>query len=383
MLDKLAAYESALSITFLAAPIVRNWDSPENGPLLFQEYSLWKFGLCSNLRRAVHAYMSCAEESHAVHFGWDDQKQRPDLTPLGKRLIACIDLYTMQLNDSDSAPVDKSWNTHIYEESSKVRIFRRTLGCTASKILAGRLYLGRSKLKPIDMQMLQHSLEKAVEICSRPKFVAWNRSFEKEMSYTRNSVATLLKELRALDRPLLAIPLALTLPTVATALKDSKIGATKKGQDTSSFPECYLDHLQTVAGFVQWLGREFNHLKVSHLVSLSGTTAHNPECRLLFFVADTQEASAESFRRTIYLAWNDYFIGHSGTNRWVLSTGAIHQPKADILKFSGGKSDSWQKLERLIDLMLFSNLNCERLKLPKGRRSWSKGKVSIPEQRQR
>nr|WP_174864283.1 hypothetical protein [Comamonas jiangduensis] len=45
------------------------------------------------LRIAVHTYLSIAANVSGRHFSWSDSKDRMEYSPLGERLLLCVDLY--------------------------------------------------------------------------------------------------------------------------------------------------------------------------------------------------------------------------------------------------------------------------------------------------
>ena len=112
------------------------------------------------LRIAVHTYLSIAANVSGRHFSWSDSKDRMEYSPLGERLLLCLDLYRyeqeMLLRD-----IRDSLRSAAFVESAHFLLFQELLVQQADAIKGVKkyLYLERHRFTRDDAAALQECLE--------------------------------------------------------------------------------------------------------------------------------------------------------------------------------------------------------------------------------
>ena len=370
---KIEAAEARVGIRFQEADSSAKFDGEppfKIGDLVAKGSSRIRLGGCLMLRKAIHTYMAFANAVPCLHFNWNDETNSAEFSALGKRFIACIDLYQKQILDLDNeAGVEKTWNSDVYAESAYVRIFRKVLVRAADEIRKKRNseYLSNIKLKFEETEALQRSLQGALALMNRPRARRLNKHLYGEMFNTESSIKTYLTTIKNTDPGFGVLPITLSFSSEQRH-RLSSVNPSLKILPRGSFPRNYLDYFEHVLAFASALKKKLNKEVVGNLVKLTGENTSDPQCELLLFITQQTCSNIELLKLHVHLIWADHVFGVKDKDfRDIPSAPGI---KINRLIEISGSSKGSDALFNLVDREFIQELKYQRLRLPKGRRSW-------------
>lgn len=333
---------------------------------------------CLTLRKSIHTYMSLANEVPGLHFNWSAETHSAELSALGKRLIACLDLYRKQLLGLNSEEdVERPWNSDMYVESANVRIFRKTLVQVANGIRKkhNSEYLSNIDLRADEIEALQRSVEGALVLMKRPSARRINKRLYDEMFKTNRSIQNFLAEVEKNNSRFGVLPLSLSFSS-EQRFRLPRDFPGLKGLPKGSFPANYLDHFERASAFVSVLKKELNREVIGHLVKLTGANPSDPRCLVLLIISDQACAKLDLLKAQVESIWADHVLGMKEDFRSIPFAPGIKINA--LIKISGSLQKS-ASLSLWVDKVFIQELKYQRLRLPERRRSWAKSKLSSDE----
>lgn len=268
------------------------------------------------LRIAVHTYLSIAANVSGRHFSWSDSKDRMEYSPLGERLLLCLDLYRyeqeMLLRD-----VQDSLRSAAFVESAHFLLFQELLVQQADAIKGVKkyLYLERHRFTRDDAAALQECLEEAVRKLREASARKHNKALYDEAYHAAESIENYLKGLRGAHPQLEAFAFEICLDTPeGNELAASPLVKRARYQLSSEFPENFLEALKQAAAFVGYL-KKFGSAEIKgHLIKLSATAWGEPRCTLLLLGPEVKQLLANGTTQAsqLSLIWADFMLGPLG-----------------------------------------------------------------------
>lgn len=272
------------------------------------------------LRIAVHTYLSIAANVSGRHFSWSDSKDRMEYSPLGERLLLCVDLYRYE-QEMLIRDIRDSLRSAAFVESAHFLLFQELLVQQADAIKGVKeyLYLERHRFTREDADALQERLEEAVRALRGASAQKHNKALYDEAYHAAESIEDYLK----------------------------KFGSAEiKG----------------------------------HLIKLSATAWGEPRCTLLLLGPEVKQllASGTTQASQLSLIWADFMLGPLGAlegrlGRTMQAPGIRLLPNGEWW-LSQKNSSAWKALQDFVDHVFVKELPFMRLRLPRGRRAWSKGR---------
>lgn len=364
------------------------WDLPAAGELRRPqrgELSLTKDWHSSYpwqvLRIAVHTYLSIAANVSGRHFSWSDSKDKMEYSPLGERLLLCVDLcrYEQEMLIRD---IRDSLRSAAFVESAHFLLFQEHLvqQADALKGVKKYLYLERHRFTREDAAALQERLEEAVRALRGTSARKHNKALYDEAYHAAESIGDYLKGLRCGHPHLDAFAFEICLDTPeGNELAASQLVKRASYQLSSEFPDNFLEALQHAAAFVAYLKKNGSAEIKGHLIKLSATGWGEPRCTLILLGPEAKQllANGTSQASKLSLIWADFMLGPLGAlegrlGRTMQAPGIRLLPNGEW-SLSQKNASAWKALQDFVDDAFVKELPFMRLRLPRGRRAWSKG----------
>ncbi|MEZ2740903.1 hypothetical protein [Comamonas jiangduensis] len=334
------------------------------------------------LRIAVHTYLSIAANVSGRHFSWSDSKDRMEYSPLGERLLLCVDLYRYE-QEMLIRDIRDSLRSAAFVESAHFLLFQELLVQQADAIKGVKeyLYLERHRFTREDADALQERLEEAVRALRGTSAQKHNKALYDEAYHAAESIEDYLKGLRGAHPQLEAFAFEICLDTPeGNELAASPLVKRARYQLSSEFPENFLEALKQAAAFVGYL-KKFGSAEIKgHLIKLSATAWGEPRCTLLLLGPEVKQllASGTTQASQLSLIWADFMLGPLGAlegrlGRTMQAPGIRLLPNGEWW-LSQKNSSAWKALQDFVDHVFVKELPFMRLRLPRGRRAWSKGR---------
>ncbi|MFC7299008.1 hypothetical protein [Herminiimonas aquatilis] len=339
------------------------------GYLIGKAGSRIKLGDSLMLRKAIHLYISLANEVPCSHFNWNDEINCGEFSGLGKRLVACIDLYQKQiLGLGDDTGIELSWNSDIYAESANVRIFRKVLVRAADEIRKKHRieYLSNIKLGFDETEALQRSMRGVLALMNRPWARSRNKRLYDEMFKTKHSLQECLQKIKNTCPRFGVLPLILSFSSEERSRLLSMLPSINILR-TRAFPANYLNHFEHASVFASSVKKQLNREVVGHLIKLTGANSSDPQCILLLFFTPEACSNIKLLKLHLNLIWADHVFGVTDINLRSV-------PFAPGIKINTmiETSKNSEAVSNLVESVFIRDLKYQRLRLPARRRSWSK-----------
>lgn len=333
------------------------------------------------LRIAVHTYLSIAANVSGRHFSWSDSKDRMEYSPLGERLLLCLDLYRyeqeMLLRD-----IQDSLRSAAFVESAHFLLFQELLVQQADTIKGVKkyLYLERHRFTRDDAAALQECLEEAVRKLRGAPARKHNKALYDEAYHAAESIGDYLKGLRRAHPHLDAFAFEICLDTPeGNELAASQLVKRASYQLSGEFPDNFLEALKQASAFVAYL-KKFGSAEIKgHLIKLSATAWGEPRCTLILLGPEAKQLLANGTTQAsqLSLIWADFMLGPLGAlegrlGRTMQAPGIRLLPNGEW-SLSQKNASAWKALQGFVDQVFIKELSFMRLRLPPRRRAWSKG----------
>lgn len=333
------------------------------------------------LRIAVHTYLSIAANVSGRHFSWSDSKDRMEYSPLGERLLLCLDLYRyeqeMLLRD-----IQDSLRSAAFVESAHFLLFQELLVQQADTIKGVKkyLYLERHRFTRDDAAALQECLEEAVRKLRGAPARKHNKALYDEAYHAAESIGDYLKGLRRAHPHLDAFAFEICLDTPeGNELAASQLVKRASYQLYGEFPDNFLEALKQASAFVAYL-KKFGSAEIKgHLIKLSATAWGEPRCTLILLGPEVKQLLANGTTQAsqLSLIWADFMLGPLGALEGRLGS-TMQAPGIRLLpngewSLSQKNASAWKALQGFVDQVFIKELSFMRLRLPPRRRGWSKG----------
>lgn len=333
------------------------------------------------LRIAVHTYLSIAANVSGRHFSWSDSKDRMEYSPLGERLLLCLDLYRyeqeMLLRD-----IQDSLRSAAFVESAHFLLFQELLVQQADTIKGVKkyLYLERHRFTRDDAAALQECLEEAVRKLRGAPARKHNKALYDEAYHAAESIGDYLKGLRRAHPHLDAFAFEICLDTPeGNELAASQLVKRASYQLSGEFPDNFLEALKQASAFVAYL-KKFGSAEIKgHLIKLSATAWGEPRCTLILLGPEVKQLLANGTTQAsqLSLIWADFMLGPLGALEGRLGS-TMQAPGIRLLpngewSLSQKNASAWKALQGFVDQVFIKELSFMRLRLPPRRRGWSKG----------
>lgn len=333
------------------------------------------------LRIAVHTYLSIAANVSGRHFSWSDSKDRMEYSPLGERLLLCLDLYRyeqeMLLRD-----IRDSLRSAAFVESAHFLLFQELLVQQADAIKGVKkyLYLERHRFTRDDAAALQECLEEAVRGLRVASARKHNKALYDEAYHAAESIGDYLKGLRFGHPHLDAFAFEICLDTPeGNELAASQLVKRAAYQLSGEFPDNFLEALKQASAFVAYL-KKFGSAEIKgHLIKLSATAWGEPRCTLILLGPEVKQLLANGTTQAsqLSLIWADFMLGPLGAlegrlGRTMQAPGIRLLPNGEW-SLSQKNASAWKALQGFVDQVFIKELSFMRLRLPPRRRGWSKG----------
>lgn len=333
------------------------------------------------LRIAVHTYLSIAANVSGRHFSWSDSKDRMEYSPLGERLLLCLDLYRyeqeMLLRD-----IQDSLRSAAFVESAHFLLFQELLVQQADAIKGVKkyLYLERHRFTRDDAAALQECLEEAVRKLREASARKHNKALYDEAYHAAESIGDYLKGLRFSHPHLDAFAFEICLDSPeGNELAASQLVKRAAYQLSGEFPDNFLEALKQASAFVAYL-KKFGFAEIKgHLIKLSATAWGEPRCTLILLGPEVKQLLANGTTQAsqLSLIWADFMLGPLGALEGRLGS-TMQAPGIRLLpngewSLSQKNASAWKALQGFVDQVFIKELSFMRLRLPPRRRGWSKG----------
>ena len=333
------------------------------------------------LRIAVRTYLSIAANVSGRHFSWSDSKDRMEYSPLGERLLLCLDLYRyeqeMLLRD-----IQDSLRSAAFVESAHFLLFQELLVQQADTIKGVKkyLYLERHRFTRDDAAALQECLEEAVRKLRGAPARKHNKALYDEAYHAAESIGDYLKGLRRAHPHLDAFAFEICLDTPeGNELAASQLVKRASYQLSGEFPDNFLEALKQASAFVAYL-KKFGSAEIKgHLIKLSATAWGEPRCTLILLGPEAKQLLANGTTQAsqLSLIWADFMLGPLGAlegrlGRTMQAPGIRLLPNGEW-SLSQKNASAWKALQGFVDQVFIKELSFMRLRLPPRRRAWSKG----------
>lgn len=267
------------------------------------------------------------------------------------------------------------WDADVYEETIQVQVFRKYLSLLGQDLFDRYGGLRPASLVEVlsagDVMRFRDRLTEAwQELQQMPSVIPCNKRLYDEMSRTRRSIEDYLTALQTDRAKLRPLP-----PLVLGFNRDRRIQLAQQMAGFGSeinprFPSDHLNDFQRVSKFVTSIKAAFPGAVRGHLQWLAQHSDGTPQCVLLLFVSEGSRLEVRDLLRL----WADLIL----TRQSNFSSSDVFGIGCEVeqtLSLTGSAAEVWEDVRQWLIKMFVDPLTYQRLKLPPGRRGWSKGRL--------